>query len=368
MIQEEDCKVRAPNPVDDQFIRADVDWRHPTPEQSTSLLPATLKVVGGIARLLNLLRSPSLNAQALKAYDSYYDKCMSDLPDRHQVNAKGYLDPRELHPILYLQNARLALHRHNLNPMCPADARLEAIDSCVSAARDTTTFLYRCMPQSLHDFNFSVSESSRAEKDALVSSVSSFFCTHIWRCALFLCLRFDFASALVCVRVSSILDDARPINRACGRYLEFFLKELAIKWNDQIRLDEDEQMIAYVSGDLQGNFEQSWIWQESKGGVHMGSPLRSSDPTETSNLPDSQANGAVQFNTKDGADAWSGWDNIIRLLESYQQKTAGTVSPRQSVQTVPSPPIKSEARTHTQSPTPGSGQSASNRMSIRDLI
>lgn len=361
LIKEEDCDVSMPSPIDDRYMHADGKWISPTPEQSTSLLLPTIQVIGGIAKLLRVLKSPRLAKSALQAYDSHFNNCMGAFPAQHQIRINKYIDPIELPPIMYLQNARLMLHRHNLSPVCDADTRSAALDNCASAARDTAKFLRRCMQEPPPDSECQITAQNDTWEKRMVSGVSAFFCTHIWRCTLFLCFRYDFESALLCARASATLGNSRPINTACGRYLEFFLDALITEVGLGAQLDTNEEMIAYVSGDLQGSFENSWIWQESKGNIHLGKPLGSSASDEKT--ISKQENGEAAGQDRQ---PWAGWDNVLRTLEQLAQgkqkenhpATGGEISRQPS----------GEFPALAPSPNPSTLQAASNRMSIRDLI
>ena len=360
MIKEEDCNVDMPSPVNDQYMVPGIPWASsPTPEQSTSPLLPMVQVIGGIARLLRALKSDHLAASALQAYDLHFKQCVNAFPAQHQGQANGYIDPTELTPIIYLQNARLMLHRHNLRPMCDPVERSAAIDHCVLVAQDTAGFLDRCMqpsgqPRSLEGEQHEVWESR------MISASSAFFCTHVWRCTLFLCLRLDFKNALSCARASAVVDNARPVNVDCGRYLAFFLHEVTSRMDQGAHIDTDEEMIAYVSGDLQGSFENSWIWQESEAGVHLGKPSHISGERDEKGMK-LQSSPSARPETKDTD--WHGWDHVLRTMEKLIHRkeqerhhlAAKDASQRPSMMLPPLAP----------SPT---SLSLSNRMSIKDLI
>ena len=95
----------------------------------------------------------------------------------------------------------------------------------------------------------------------------AFFCSHLWRCALVLCLRLEFAAATTIVQASASIGDLRKNNVACGRNLAFFLDKLIARLRSGATsesLEADEEMLAYASGDLQGCSEESWVWPGSE--------------------------------------------------------------------------------------------------------
>ena len=361
MTKEEDCNVGMPSPVDDQYMVLGYPWASPRPEQSTSLLLPMIQVIGGIARLLRILKSDRLTKSALLAYDSHFNRCVEAFPAQHQGRANGYIDPTELTPMIYIQNARLMLHRHNLTPICDFVERSTAMDQCVLVAKDTAEFLRRCM-QPFQDPRSHKAEQHDTWEARIISASSAFLCTHVWRCTLFLCLRLDFESALSCARASAILGNVRPVNVDCGRYLEFFLHQMTFKLDQGAQLDKDEEMIAYVSGDLQGSFENSWIWQESKGGVHLGKPLQVSDGNDKDDLK-SQMQSLPPFKPKINESDWNGWDDVLRTMERMSHMKEKERQHHVVEESSLRPPMMLPPL----APSPNS-MSPSNRMSIKDLI
>lgn len=345
-----------PSPIDDQYMVPGVHWASsPKPEQSTSPLLPMIQVIGGIARLLRLLKSDRLAKSALQAYDLHFNQCVNAFPAQHQGRANGYIDPYELPPIIYLQNARLMLYRHNLTPTCDSVERSAAIVNCVLVAKDTAGFLRRCMQPRSHEAKQNETWESR-----MISASSAFFCTHVWRCTLLLCFHLDFENALTCARASATLGNARPVNVDCGRYLEFFLHEMTSKLDQGVHLDTDEEMIAYVSGDLQGSFGNSWIWQESKGGVHLGKPLQISGEKDKTHLK-SQTLSPTRPQSKESD--WNGWDDILRTMERLFRKKEQERHHLAINESSLRPPMMLPPL----APSPNS-MSPSNRMSIKDLI
>ena len=354
LIKEEDCNVSLPSPIDDRFMISGNDWFSPTPEQSTSPLLPTIQVIGGIAKLLRVLKSRHLAKSALEAYETHFKGCMQSFPVYQQIRTNDYVDPIELPPIMYLQSARLMLHRHNLTPTSSAQDRSIALDHCAFAAADTAKLLRRCMQEIPHGSRSSISEQDDTWEKRMVSAVSAFFCTHIWRCALFLCFRSDFENAMWCAQASATLGSSRPINVACGRYLQFFLQEMVSKMKQGAHFDGDEEMIAYVSGDLQGSFENSWIWKGSKEDIYLGEPLQNSILMEMEKDQESADTGIA---------AWAGWDHILSLLDQLFHVRQQEQQHRAIKESSLRPPLMLPPLAPYPNPA-----NPSNRMSIRDLI
>jgi len=150
-------------------------------------------------------------------------------------------------------------------------------------------------------------------EDELASSASTFLCTHLWRTTLFLCFRSEYQAALVCVRASAAIGTVRAVNVACGRYLAFFIRNLltVMQRGEGAYLDEDQDMVAYLSGDLQSTVGSAWIWQEDE---HDRSPSKSDV---------AQVDSSSASHREDDSDEWNGWEEImktlVRLLEEKRQ-------------------------------------------------
>ena len=327
MINDEDCEIALPTPVDDQHIPMTGTWTPPNVSSSTSPMLAVFEVIKVISRLLTVLRTPVLPNGTLQGYDSLFANCMAAFPSHHQIRTNEYLHPYALPPLIYLQSARLMLHRHNLTPLCRADERGAAIDRGLTVAQDTFQLIARCMqdppglPQS--------PGSPDTWETRLKSSASAFLCTHIWRCTLYLCFRGDYNAALLCTRASAVIGDARPVNVACGRYLDFFLRRLVakIQQGDGAYLDSDEEMMAYVSSDLQGSPETSWVWHGAENEARVSPTAHSpfiAEPRHTSAKTGSPT-------PRDGIIEWSGWEGILETLGRLAQEQ-GSQTPRHHVQ------------------------------------
>ncbi|KAL8842225.1 MAG: hypothetical protein Q9170_000631 [Blastenia crenularia] len=362
MINDDDCvEIDLPNLTATGERRAEDGRRSATSAQSP-LVP-TVHLVQVISKLLKLLREPSISPASLQAFDILFEDCMDLFPAHHQLNASGSLDPHEIPPLIYLQNARLMLHRHNLGVKNTSSARLLATDECAQIAKQTTRLLDRCMSEGAG----SGVQSQRAHerwRSSLTSAANAFLCTHIWRCSLFLCLRQEYEDALVCVRASATIGSARPINVACGRYLEFFLQRLLPKIEEgMLSVETDEEMLALVSGDLQGDAENSWIWKDFEGGDPASERARFSP-----------VNATPVTAHEDDYYGWSNWDSVAdtltRLLQARrQQQQYGQPEARVPFKL---PPQLQQQAVHLASPvSPGGSetpQSGSSRIRIADIM
>ena len=292
-------------------------------------LLASFEVIGAITRVLKAVSRSVISTTTLQACDTLFHNCIAAFPTRHHFRVDEYLHPYELAPLIYLQSARLMLHRHNLTPLCPASERTAAIDRCCIIGQDTVQLLARCMQNP--PTSSLLSPASPTVQDTwetrLKAAATTFLSTHLWRCTLFFSFRGDYSAALLCARASATIGDARPVNIACGRYLDFFLRRLVtkIQQGEGAYLENDEEMMAYVSGDLQGSIGTSWAWQ---GAEIEGSPTQSPFAVDESNNPGTSGVTAMC----EGVIEWSGWGGLLETLGQLAQKKSGSQAPRSQAQ------------------------------------
>lgn len=306
-IHDQDCDVDLPCPVDEQFIAEGA--RLPEGSNTNSLL-ATIHVVRSIGQLTKTLRSPIVSPATLDIFDRHFNACLATFPIHFHPKSDSLLDPSSLAPIIYLQNARYVLHRHNISPYCPADVRFPALDQCLMIAQDTARVLSRCMHSPPPVAPTSVYGGARNNwQTSLASSASTMLCTHIWRCLLILIFREDFAAASVCVQACKVIGDHHIAMASCGRHVAFFLRILLerLRRNDPTPIDRDEEMLAYVSGDMQSTATGSWIWQGSETGTQLENVPSRSPPYASST-----AGGASRPSNDT---EWEGWDWIDGTLQ-----------------------------------------------------
>ncbi|KAI9761777.1 MAG: hypothetical protein M1840_001696 [Geoglossum simile] len=331
-IDDDDCDVGLPCPVDDHLI---FDAGRPPPSgppPASNLLLTLIHVARLVSPLLKTLKAPAIATPTLNTFESHFAACMASLPPSCQIGSDQYLDPRFLSPLFCLQNARLVLRRHNLSTACVSDARAAAIDHCVSAARDTVHLLSRIMrppPDGGYDRSSPGQSRTPNHWEARLGAVAStMLCTHLWRCTLFLCFRGYYSEALVCVGASATISDLRQVNAACGRNISFFLQTLVEKMRrgESSTLEKDEEMIAYVSGDLQCSIENSWVWSGSETGMVLSSAEQTSSPKperqRESRVIDSLSPTTL---TNEEQSDWGGWEQIVWLLQALQHEQQGVV-------------------------------------------
>ncbi|KAL8852548.1 MAG: hypothetical protein Q9221_002544 [Calogaya cf. arnoldii] len=357
---DECCEISLPTPTDTAERARESVKAQATPAQSP-LVP-TVQVIRGISKLLKSLKEPVIPSLTLQSFDALFDDCMELFPAHHQVNTHGPLDPHQIPPLIYLQNARLMLHRHNLTTKNAPGSRSQVADECTKIAKRTSSFLARCMLDG--SGRPAVSQGGHEPwRGPFISAANGFLCTHVWRCSLFLCFRAEYEDALICARASAAMGSARPVNVACGRYFEFFLQRLLSKLDQRGDLYEvDEELLALVSGDLQGSADSAWVWDDvvSRTPTHASTHL---SPVHVTPLTGN-----------DNDYSWSNWDGIIDTLIWLRQNQRQRQQPsqQQPAASLTLPPQVQQPAAHLASPISPEGtetpQSGSSRIRIADIM
>ncbi|KAI9660566.1 MAG: hypothetical protein M1821_009918 [Bathelium mastoideum] len=379
-IDDDDCDTGWPCPVDDTYIQPQ-GIIAPLGQGLTCGLSALIPIVRTIPQLKKTLKSPVVAAGTLDTYNDYLRSLLHSLPDLFHVENNQPIDPGMLSLCTSIQSIRMFLYRHNLSTICSREARRDAIDRCVGVGQDTARLAARSMlapsspnQQQSHtpEFGEYVDMSHGSDwQRRLAAMYPSMSCAHLWRCTLFLCFRGHYSSALTLVRVSAAVGDLRKNNIACGRNLRFFLDRLTERlrggYMTQEQLEDDEEMLAYVSGDMQGGVEGSWVWAGSETGMRLSSSLTPTSATYVAQQPQQplssqqapptpaqHVNGDVHMaGTGGAADSdekslrsvlltekesteWGGWDKIAAiltgLLEEQQQQRAQQLQQQQKQQ------------------------------------
>lgn len=324
-----------------------------TLQSPSAVSPTRLETMVQMARMVPHLqkafKSPIISPMTIQSLEDQISRCMPAFPSNYQLGAPSQPGLDTAGPVVYTQSARILLHRHNLSPACSPDARSTAIETCMIAARNTARALSRIMQEPSPSTPKSATPSRWDE--SLGQASSAFFCLHVWRSALFLSACGDFEGALICARAGAATGSARPINRACGRYLEFFLQVLqGRKQGEQTSLDEDHEALAYLSGDLQSNLDQAWIWNSTAkqssqevGREEIGSHHQQQDAQK-----------------EEDPEEWDGWARVVAKLQNFLDERRQQLSPNAT-----GPLLAPKLDT---SVAPVVQVSPSNRMSIADII
>jgi len=333
IIDDADVEVSEPTPVDDAHIGP--NGIVPTSGNTMpNALIAFVPVVRIICGLKKTLRSKTITNATLEAYDEHFRAIMNSWPDPYPIHSNAPLDPALFSAIFLLQIARFHLYRHNTSPACRPVERQQALYRCLSVAKDTAVYLQRSIQTASAPRRYSGTPSP--EWVARMANTSPFFVvTHFWRCALISAFWADYSTALTCVTAMASVGDNSKFNAPCGRYLEFFLDCLMERIHTgrgtPEALENDEEMLCYVSGDMQGIREYAWAWNGSEALYKMSlvSTTRADMPSRESGQ--GQGQGPSSFAAQQGNQPeWSGWqrvlDMLVHLQQTQQRKTSLAVS------------------------------------------
>lgn len=383
LINDDDCDVQEPTPVDDDCIRPNGIVMPPPGQNHPSALIAVIPVVRIISQLKKTLKSRTIAAATLSTYDEHFKTIMQSYPDPYNIHSQVYLDPRLLCAATTLQVARFFLYRHNMSSACRRAERRDALDRCVSAAKDTAQYISRSLQhQSTPSGQGYFVPTPMADWQArLRTMVPAFFCTHLWRCVLVLCMRAEYASAQICICAMAAVGDLRKVNMACGRNLVFFLDRLVERLhNPSCAPDADEELLAYASGDMQGDTDEAWAWAGGETSTKTTPTTNGVSIGKERGQPQPEPAGLL---STDEMYEWGGWDHVQRMLthlQEEQQRGARHMQPYPPQQQHAQPQLMHLAPQSTpshglQSPggypvSPGaqSTTSTAGRISIKDIM
>jgi ribosomal protein L37AE/L43A len=351
-IQDNDCDVSLPVGMDDQFIQDDGMMVPNGAEPLTHSLLAVIHVVRSYSSMLTALKSPVLGSSQLSKFDSHLRKCLGTFPPACDPSSTVPLSPHFLAPLAFVLHARMVLHRHHMAPGCPGDTRLVAIENCTLVALDTASLISRT-------------------NSPLGDVATSLLTTHVFRSALFLLLTGYFDYATTCIRALASIDGRREVAVPCGRYLSFFIPILASKRAEHAAylarntppttyprphsapepsalltsLARDEELLAYVSADLQASPERSWLWN----GMERETGFGDSGSTSAAQARDTRG-GLFSQEQRTGLtdgerEEWGGWSRLEVAVRNLSTSVvpAKTPTPTSSAwTTLPPPQIKSE--------------------------
>ncbi|KIX05672.1 uncharacterized protein Z518_03644 [Rhinocladiella mackenziei CBS 650.93] len=313
LINDDECDTEYPEVLDEERLVTD-GIQSPLPP---TLLLANIHIARLMAPLAKMFRSLCITNEALGKFESYLGDCLQLFPTPLQLSSSTPLDPCVMAPLLYFQNTRIMLHRHNLSPSCSHEQRVQAIDQCVHASRDTATLLSRSMIPHVQ---------SQDWQQRFILSSTTLLCTHMWRCMLFLSFRQLYDSFFLVLRAASTINDSRTINISCGRHLSFFLRRLIERSEQATRyeVEQDEELLVYLSGDLQAS-TNSWVWGNAETGTHLSRRQKHGRPRHAHQDNDPQASSNAQSPSWDSILSeeeqhdWGGWSHVEQLAKYLQQ-------------------------------------------------
>lgn len=336
-INDDDCDIALPAAVDDHHIHEGGIQVPAGQDALTHFFLPIIHTVRSYGSLIRAFHSPSIPPSQLATLDHHFGACLQTFPAACDPSNTVPLAPHFLLPLTYLLNARLLLHRHNLNPSCAPDVRIAAVEQCYHTASETVGLISRT-DQSLTD------------------AATALFTMHVFRCSLFLLVAGDVSRALTCVSVLASIETRRDLATPCGRFVAFFTSALAAKQGEftamldrttppqpfgaaplsqtpsrQAQLQEmllrDEELLVYLSADLQGSPDNSWIWagpEPDPTSSNAGSPQ---PPTESKGLLSVEHRFGI---TSDEARQWGGWaqlENSIKTMSVASSIPTSTSAP-----------------------------------------
>lgn len=330
----------------------------PYPQNSpASPFVALIRIARLASGIRKSLKSDIVSNADLHAHEEQFRSLLSQLPEAYNPPSDARLESSFLVPIIALHFARFQLYRRNLSPACPPADRGAALIHCATVAHDTANVLQRALHTLDPDKNWTRRVASKT------------VCLHFWRCILILCLQRDFQAALIIVTASAAIGNTRKVNAACGRNMIFFLEQLGERARrsdgHMYQFAEDEELLAYASGDLQSSLEPSWAWAGATGRTRHA--RRTSDAVQGTlpSRPNSNASDTGERN-------WPGWEAveymITTLMGSQRQVERNTQAyyptrhnPMKRVQLAPDAGAVS-------APKPSTTPSNASRISIANII
>lgn len=383
LIHEDDFDVPLPLTIEDRYMQRHGLLRSPTTQPPFEGSVALIQVARLYWDVSRSLRSSVISPQAFLSFEKNFNAKMALLPSSYHAGSDIPLEPAALSPIITIQSARFLLSRQNLSPVCRQTERTEAMRRCMNVAQDTAKYIERTTRTMR--FASEKADSEATWRTRVRQFASNTMCTHLWRCMLILCLQADYEAALECLRLASALGNVRNVNSACGKNLAFFLERLTERVRNGSgtlhQLEHDEELIAYVSGDLQGSKEYSWVWAGGITPPNPASPHASpphgnqarsvNDPMQETQLPLRPMPGLPE----NGATEWEGWGKIERMVHYLKDEhrarnplpssySRPPHNPVKRVQLAPNVPPSPTSSTVVSAPAP----SSTSRISIANII
>ncbi|KAK5661387.1 hypothetical protein OQA88_11286 [Cercophora sp. LCS_1] len=355
LIEDSDCDVSLPAGVDDHFIHDNGMLVPNGAEPLTHSLLAIIHVVRSYTALGRALSTPVIAPTRLATFDNHFASCLRTFPQACDPSSNAALSPILLNPLVYLLHARLLLHRRNLTPTCPLDVRRTAVDQCTHTALETASLLSRTT-------------------SALPEGATALLTTHIFRCALFLLLTNYVEQASICIRTLTAINTHREVAIPCLRFIAFFMTTLSTKRNEYIlfltqqpapgqpsqpfalsprpspatlreTLLRDEELLVYVSADLQAGPDTAWAWS---GGEREGQQSQSA-PVYKDPLFSLDAKTGLNQDERWELTAPGGWERLDDLLRGL---ASGDTTPTGARPPMALPPLQQQPPTPQQQPPP----------------
>lgn len=330
--------MKIPRPLTEVYAETRNKKPRPPDQQVFTFLELAIPIAKMVAQMRKAFKNQVVPNTTLQALEQQLDSIALSWPELLQPTASSYLDPNLLRVATAFSCMSLLLHRHNLNPASSLEERNAALEACLHAAQTTAQLVNRTFqppPTVQSDGYTDPARASLSWEQRVASTTPAHLCSDLWRCTLILCLCLDIDSAITCVRFSAAIGSRRRINVACSRNLKFFLTQITNRLNQQTsppdgsrsgmsasatskrppRIDQDEEMIAYATGDLQGDARSSWVWTSGE----TDTSGASSDNAGGRNAGGDQ-NMDPSPRADEEVDEWPRVMSMLQSLRPYQQQ------------------------------------------------
>ncbi|RYP59229.1 hypothetical protein DL769_008638 [Monosporascus sp. CRB-8-3] len=219
----------------------------------------------------------------------------------------------------------------------------------------------------------------------LADTATALLTTHIFRCTLFLLLAGRYEAACTCLRALSSIGARRDVATPCGRFISFFLTTLTSKRAElasyfprsashgfantappgpaavQESLIRDEELLIYVSADLQAGPESSWVWA----GAESEAPVISAKPAGGGLLMADNRTGLSAEEMQD----WGDWDGLFTRIKSLASPQTLPPIKMEQAPSVPGSNTSGPGSSgNSPAPGAGSGPRSTERISIANII
>lgn len=339
LIDDSDCDTSLPTGVDDHFIHDGGMLVPNGAEPLTHSLLAIIHVVRSYTALGRALSTHVIAPTRLATFDQHFASCLRTFPQACDPSSNATLSPVLLNPLVYLLHARLLLHRHNLTPTCPPDVRHTAVEQCTHTALETASLLSRT-------------------SSSLPDGATALLTTHVFRCALFLLLTNYLDQASICIRTLTSINAHREVAVPALRFVAFFITTLSSKRAEyatfltqaappghaaqpfapprpspsdlQDALLRDEELLAYISADLQAGSETSWVWIGGERETHVPPPQQQPGSSPKESLFSLDARTSLTHDERwewTAPGAWERLEDLLRNLASGQTTPTAPTAP-----------------------------------------
>ena len=288
--------------------------------------------ISSIVQLVSMtgkaLQRSFLSTSALERFDEKFSRVKSLIPIAVLLSRESNHHPASARAMFDCLCVQFLIYRHNLQCAPNTSEHTDALVRCLATARHTS----ECLARMLHVTSLSPEdwEPVKGWRMRLMSVADNTLCLHIWRCTLILCFAGHFQAALICVRTAGAIGNNKKVNKYCGRYLLFFLKRLSDKLGEQSgdrgKIESDEELLAYVEGDLQGISENSWTWADDHS-LERSHPLLTEiidEPMSDDSTHEQDASARPSLTQDDDFDGWESIEILVRRLIQFSKPTSSS--------------------------------------------